>query len=127
MPLSQLSTPVLDCPEIASFLDLTSFMSTLTGPLLTTPKSAARRTMWAAYALATIVLVGMQPVLTHVPPNNLRSMIATFIPAPARRCARKGTSLTGSDDNRVVGLSHSAPLFDGLDTCTRHTLNVEAI
>ena len=41
--------------------------------------------MRAAYALATIVLVGMQPVLTHVPPKALRSMTATFIPAPARR------------------------------------------
>ncbi len=83
------SQPVLDCPETAPFFDLTSFMSTLTGPLLTTPKSAARRTGWAAHALATIVFVGVQPVLTHVPPNNLRSMIATFIPAAARRCARK--------------------------------------
>src|ERR1043166_6637673 len=32
----------------------------------------------------------MQPVFTHVPPNNLRSMIATFMPAPARRLARNG-------------------------------------
>ena len=46
---------------------------------------AARMAARAAYALATIVLVGMQPVLTHVPPKALRSMTATFIPAPARR------------------------------------------
>jgi hypothetical protein len=89
-PLSQLSTSVLEAPEIASFLDFTSFMSTLTGPLGTTPKSAARRATWAACALAIIVLVGVQPVFTHVPPNNFRSMITTLNPAPARRCARKG-------------------------------------
>src|ERR1044071_9854813 len=32
----------------------------------------------------------MQPVLTHVPPNSLRSTIATFIPAPASRTASDG-------------------------------------
>jgi hypothetical protein len=34
--------------------------------------------------------VGVQPVLTHVPPNSLRSMIATFIPAALKRPARGG-------------------------------------
>ena len=48
-----------------------------------------------------MVLVGMQPVLTQVPPNNLRSMIATFMPAAARRDARKGPGLAGADDYRV--------------------------
>ncbi len=37
-----------------------------------------------------MVLVGMQPVLTQVPPNNLRSMMATFFPAPASRTASDG-------------------------------------
>src|SRR5712692_834197 len=46
--------------------------------------------MWAALALATKVLVGMHPVLTHVPPNNLRSIMTTFLPAPARRPAKNG-------------------------------------
>src|SRR5437667_10586759 len=32
----------------------------------------------------------MQPVLTQVPPKNLRSMTATFIPAPASLPARDG-------------------------------------
>ena len=32
----------------------------------------------------------MQPVLTQVPPNKLRSMIATFIPGPANLPARDG-------------------------------------
>src|SRR5580700_7462486 len=44
--------------------------------------------MWAAYALATMVLVGVHPVFTHVPPNSLRSTIATFIPASLKRPAR---------------------------------------
>ena len=32
--------------------------------------------------------VGVQSVLIRVPPNDFRSMIATFIPAPARGTAR---------------------------------------
>ena len=39
----------------------------------------------AAYALATIVLVGMQPSLTQVPPRCSRSTSATFQPAATRR------------------------------------------
>src|SRR5450631_52790 len=35
-----------------------------------------------------MVLVGVHPVLTHVPPNKLRSTIATFIPASLKRPAR---------------------------------------
>ncbi len=64
-------------------------MSTTAGPTFT-PKSLARRTMWAAYALATMAFVGMQPVFTQVPPNAPRSMIATRMPAVVRRCARNG-------------------------------------
>ena len=37
-----------------------------------------------------MVLVGMQPVLTQVPPNSLRSTMATFMPAAVRRPAREG-------------------------------------
>src|SRR5438067_9462163 len=32
----------------------------------------------------------MQPLLTQVPPNRLRSIIATFIPVSASRAARDG-------------------------------------
>src|SRR5208282_3258856 len=35
-----------------------------------------------------MVLVGVHPVFTHVPPNRLRSTIATFIPASLKRPAR---------------------------------------
>ena len=41
-------------------------------------------------ALATGVLVGVYPVLTQVPPKNLRSTTATFRPAPASRRASDG-------------------------------------
>src|SRR5262249_34545087 len=54
------------------------------------PQSAACRATHAARALATIVFVGMQPLLTQVPPKRLRSTTATFLPAPASRAARKG-------------------------------------
>src|SRR5258705_11752063 len=37
-----------------------------------------------------MAFVGMQPVFTQVPPNSLRSMIATFLPAAARRRANGG-------------------------------------
>lgn len=49
--------------------------------LFWTPNSAARRVMCAAYAEATSVLVGMQPVLTYVPPKRPRSIMATRWPA----------------------------------------------
>ena len=45
------------------------------------PYSAPRRATWAACALATSVLVGMQPELTQVPPTSLRSITATVWPA----------------------------------------------
>src|SRR3984957_3306703 len=41
-------------------------------------------------ALAMRVLVGVQPALTHVPPKKWRSMIATDLPAPAKRAAKEG-------------------------------------
>ena len=44
----------------------------------------------ATAALATSVFVGMQPVLTQVPPTFPRSMMATLMPAPASRAAREG-------------------------------------
>jgi len=42
----------------------------------------------AVRALATSDLVGIQPVLTQVPLNNLRSIAATFNPAPANLADR---------------------------------------
>ena len=49
-----------------------------------------RRAVRAAWALATSVLVGLQPVFTQVPPTRWRSMMATFIPAAFSRPARAG-------------------------------------
>src|SRR5215471_2295781 len=37
-----------------------------------------------------MALVGVQPVLTQVPPTRWRSITATFIPAPAKRNAKDG-------------------------------------
>src|SRR5258708_1555647 len=75
---------------MASFLALTAFMSTVISPETPTPYSPARRAIRAAYALATIALVGMQPVFTQVPPNRCLSMMATDIPASERRFANGG-------------------------------------
>jgi hypothetical protein len=66
------SNPLLDFPVISSFRALTRFISAHIGPATWTPNSAARRVMCAAYAEATSVFVGMQPVLTHVPPKRPR-------------------------------------------------------
>jgi hypothetical protein len=44
-------------------------------------------------ALATSVFVGMQPVLTQVPPNRLRSIMATVMPRPT--AWRRGTGPPG--------------------------------
>ncbi len=84
------STPSRDEPEIASLRALTAFMSTVSGPPAETPNSEERRTASAAPALATSVLVGMQPVLTQVPPKAPRSTTATFMPAAESRAARAG-------------------------------------
>ena len=65
-------------------------MSTRTAPSIITPNRPPRRATCAARALATSVLVGMQPVLTQVPPKRLRSMIATRLPAAANRWASAG-------------------------------------
>ncbi len=68
----------------------TAAKSTPTGPATITPKSAAWRTTQAARALATSVLVGVQPLLTQVPPSSPRSTSAVFQPWPARRTASAG-------------------------------------
>ncbi len=83
------STPSRESPEIASLRALTAFMSTAGAPAVM-PNSEARRTACAAAALATSVFVGMQPVLTQVPPKAPRSTMATFIPAEDSRAARAG-------------------------------------
>ena len=59
---------------------LTFVMSTLTSPV-PIPYSVPRRAVWAAWALATSVFVGMQPEFTQVPPTSLRSITATVCPA----------------------------------------------
>src|SRR5256885_576023 len=43
-----------------------------------------------ARALATSVLVGMQPLLTQVPPRSLRSTTAVFRPSLSRRAHSAG-------------------------------------
>ena len=48
-----------------------------------------------------MVLVGMQPVLTHVPPNNFRSMIATFMPDCRQPSSKKWPRLPSADHDRV--------------------------
>src|SRR6516164_5422975 len=83
-------SPFRDAATIASLRALTRRMSTPISPSITTPYSAARRAIRAAWALATKALVGVQPVLTQVPPMRWRSTTATFIPAPARRNAKDG-------------------------------------
>ena len=90
MFLSQAVTPSLDCRTMASLRALTRFMSTSTGPSITTPKSLLRRAMYAARALATSALVGMHPTFTQVPPNSLRSMTAVFRPSRVSLAAIDG-------------------------------------
>ncbi len=65
-------------------------MSTRTPDGTTTPQPPLARTTCAARALAISVFVGMQPLLTQVPPNNLRSMIAVLRPALASLTASGG-------------------------------------
>ncbi len=60
----------------------------------------------ATYALATMALVGVHPVLTQVPPKSLRSMNATLRPDCVRRPASVGACLTGADDDGVEVSGH---------------------
>src|SRR5271157_3280815 len=89
-PRNHSSTPLFDRPATSSLRALTRFISTRTSPLTTKPYSAPRRATCAAYALATSVFVGIHPVFTHVPPNLLRSIMATAIPAAENRAAKDG-------------------------------------
>ena len=84
------STPVAERRTMASLRAFTRSMSTPMSPPITTPKSAARRATWAARALATSALVGMQPTLTQVPPKRCRSMTAVRMPAADNSAARLG-------------------------------------
>ena len=85
---------------------LTFVMSTVTSPV-PTPYSAPRRAIWAAWALATSVLVGMQPVFTQVPPTSLRSITATVCPAAVSLPGQWWTRLARTDDDRIEFLWRS--------------------
>src|SRR3981189_1168351 len=89
IPCSHDSTPCRSSSMILSLRAFTFVMSTLTSPVVT-PYSAPRRARWAACALATSVLVGIQPELTHVPPTSLRSITATVYPASVNLPASGG-------------------------------------
>ena len=75
---------------MASLRALTAGMSTRGACATITPQFAAVRATCAARALAISVFVGMQPLLTQVPPKRLRSMIAVLRPDCARRTASDG-------------------------------------
>ena len=79
-----------DSRTIVSLRAFTARMSTVTPDGTITPQPAPVRATCAARALAISVLVGMQPLLTQVPPKRLRSMIAVLRPACARRTASEG-------------------------------------
>jgi hypothetical protein len=87
---SHFVTPAFASPEIWSLRSFTRFMSTRSSPPICTPNWAALRAVQAARALATIALVGMQPVLTQVPPKRARSRMATLRPALASLTASEG-------------------------------------
>ena len=85
-------------------------------------KSRAGRKPWDAIVMfktiilcATSVFVGMQPTLTHVPPNSLRSMIAVLSPAPVRRAASAGPDcpvpMTMASNVVAITVPPSTPRF----------------
>src|SRR6478609_11588770 len=89
MPSSHDSTPLRSSSMMLFLRAFTCAMSTVISPVAT-PYSAPRRARCAAWALATSVLVGMQPVLTQVPPTSLRSITATVCPASVSLPASDG-------------------------------------
>ena len=90
VPPSQRFRPSVESRTTESLRCFTCAMSTRIGASIVTPKSRPRRATYAALALAISVLVGMQPLLTQVPPMSLRSMIAVLRPAVASRTASDG-------------------------------------
>ena len=90
IPFTQFVTPFTEAWTTASLRALTAFMSTPMGPPIVTPKSPWRRATKAACALATNVLVGIQPSFTQVPPKCSRSIKATVMFACVRRAASAG-------------------------------------
>ena len=89
---------LFDAATMPSLRAFTACMSTVIAPFGTVIRGPPG--LCAACALATSAFVGMQPVLTQVPPKSLRSMMATRIPAAVRRPAGR-TGLAGPYDNRV--------------------------
>src|SRR5438105_1213938 len=90
VPPSQFVRPSVEWRTMESLRFFTSAISTRIGASIVTPKSAPWRATCAALALAISVLVGMQPLLTQVPPMSLRSMIAVLRLALASRTASEG-------------------------------------
>jgi len=76
-------------------------MSMRTAAPTSTPYCAARRASWAAYALATSVLVGMQPVLTQVPPKSFALNQADPLTGGSESLGQWRAGLAGTDDEGV--------------------------
>src|SRR5258706_2640615 len=89
MPAIQLASASLECFTTPSLRPFAARMSTWTFPA-ENPNSAPRPATCAARALATSVLIGMQPTFTQVPPSSLRSMSAVFSPSLSRRAHSPG-------------------------------------
>ena len=53
-----------------------------------------------------MVLVGVQPSFTQVPPNLARSIIATFIPAAIQARRERGAGLAGADYECIKAAGH---------------------
>ena len=75
--------------------------STVATAPVETLKSAARRTICATRADLRNVLVGVQPLLTHVPPSLSPSIRATDCPRLANPTASEGAALARTDDYGV--------------------------
>ncbi len=80
-----------------------------------TPNSRARRATYATRALATNVLVGVQPTLTQVPPTSLRSITPVFHPASAIALASGFPALPRPNHDRIENFVRHAVLLNYSD------------
>ena len=87
VPRNHFSMPVREPSITSSLRAFTRAMSMVISPPIITPYCAAVRATCAARALATYVLVGVQPTFTQVPPNRCRSITAVRLPLCASRTA----------------------------------------
>jgi len=95
-------------PTTRSLRCMTARISTAGLPGIVTPNCAGAPDLFGYFCTGHEGFGRVHPVLTHVPPNNLRSITATFMPAAVSR-QPMAAPLDLRDDDGIEGLIHDSP------------------